>query len=116
MSGGTAVSLQPAVSVIGLNTPVSVQATNPHGVRSIRAYVEQAGTRFPVFEQTAPATRFLFWRRREEPRSVTFDAGKDKAPRLQEGKARVIVEAVSNDFRGRKDTAVSDVTVVLAPP
>ena len=45
-----------------------------------------------------------------------FDAGKTKAPNLKEGKARLVVEAVSNDFRASTDTAAYDVNVVLAAP
>ena len=33
---------------------------------------------------------------------VTFEAGKNKAPNLKDGKARLVVEAVSNDFRGAR--------------
>src|SRR5690349_15392346 len=115
MSGHSTVSLAPPPAVIGVSTPVNVQVANPHGVRAIRAYVEQNGTPYPLFEETAPATRFL-WKRHEAPRTVTFEAGKQKAPALKEGKARVVVEAVSNDLRGSRDTASADVTVVLAPP
>src|SRR5262245_50236866 len=115
MSGHTVVNLAPAVSVIGVNTPVTVQVSNPHGVRAIRASVEQDGTAYPLFEETAPATRFL-WKRHEAPRTVTFEAGKQKAAALKEGKARVVVETISNDLRGSRDTAAAEVTVVLAPP
>jgi len=115
MSGHSVVTLNPPVSVIGVSTPVNVQVTNPHGVRAVRAYVEQNGTQYPLFEQTAPATRLL-WKRNETPHTVTFEAGKQKAPSLQEGKARVVVETTSNDFRGSRDTASADVSVVLSPP
>jgi len=115
MSGHTAVNLALPVSVIGVSTPVSVQVSNPHGVRAIRAYVEQNGTSYPLFEETAPATRFL-WKRNEAPRTVTFEAGRQKAPALKEGKARVVVETISNDLRGSRDTVAADVNVILSPP
>ena len=115
ISGHTAVSLAPPVTVIGVSTPVSVQVSNPHGVRLIRAYVEQNGTPYTLLEETAPATRFR-WKKSEAPRTVTFDAGKQKAPALKEGKARVVVETISNDLRGSRDTAAADVMVVLSPP
>src|SRR5437773_1702061 len=114
MSGHSVVSLAP-VFFIGASTPVSAQVTNPHGVRAIRAHVEQNGTAYPLLEETSAATRFL-WKRHEAPRTVTFEAGKQKAPELKEGKARVVVETISNDLRGSRDTAAADVTVVLAPP
>ena len=37
------------------------------------------------------------------PSTFTFEAGKTKAPNLKEGKARIVVEAVSNDLRGSTD-------------
>jgi murein DD-endopeptidase MepM/ murein hydrolase activator NlpD len=68
-----------------------------------------------VFDQASPATRF-FWQRSAPPRLFMFDAGKSKAPNLKEGKARLVVEAVSNDMRASTDTAAFDVNVVLTPP
>jgi murein DD-endopeptidase MepM/ murein hydrolase activator NlpD len=115
VSTSTTLTLAPAVASIGVTTPVTVHVANPHGVRRVSAYVEQNGTRYPVFEQTAPAHRLL-WNRNEPPRTITFEAGKNKASNLKEGKARLVVETVSNDLRGSTDTAVSDVDVVLSAP
>ena len=58
----------------------------------------------------------MFWSRHQPPRTVTFEAGKNRAPDLKEGKARMVVEAVSNDLRGSSNSAAYDVDVVLAPP
>jgi murein DD-endopeptidase MepM/ murein hydrolase activator NlpD len=58
----------------------------------------------------------LLWKRNEQPRTITFEAGRKKAPELKEGKARLVVEAVSNDLRGSTDVVASDVHVILAPP
>ncbi len=88
---------------------------NPHGVRSVTAYLEQNGTRYPLLEQTVPSRR-VFLKRHESDQTYAFEAGKNKAPNLKEGKARLVVEAVSNDMRGSTDTAAADVDVVLAPP
>src|SRR5262245_28538524 len=100
MSGHSSLSLNPAVSSIGMMTPVTVQVTNPNGIRSFSAYMEQNGEHHPVFVVTAPETRLFFWRHKEAPRTFTFMAGKLKAPGLKEGNARVVIETVSNDFRG----------------
>jgi murein DD-endopeptidase MepM/ murein hydrolase activator NlpD len=116
MSGGTTVAIAPAVSTVGVTTPVSVHVNNPHGVRRVHAYIEQAGTQYPLLDQSMPSSRLMFWRKREQPTTFTFDAGKDKAPNLKEGKARIVVEAVSNDLRGRTDSATADVNVVLTAP
>ncbi len=103
------------VKSIGVSTPVTLAIANPHGVRRISAYVEQNGARYPVFEQSAPARR-LFWNRHQAPLKVSFEAGKNKAPNLKEGPARLVVETVSNDFRGSTDRATAEVNVVLTPP
>jgi hypothetical protein len=115
MSSSSVLTLKPEVKVIGLVTPVTVQIANPHGVRRVSAWLEQNGARFPLLEQSSPAHRFV-WRRNQPPQTVAFEAGKNKAPNLKEGDARLAVEAVSDDLRGRTDSASSTVKVVLAPP
>src|SRR4051794_32259102 len=91
MSSGPAVKLDPSVKVIGLSTPVKAQVESAHGVKRVAAYIEQGGTRFPLMEQTSPSHRF-FWRRHQPAESITFEAGKNKAPNLKEGDARIVVE------------------------
>src|SRR5512140_2289956 len=115
MSNHTAIGMTDPVKVVGVATPVAVTVTNPHGVRRVTAWLEQNGGRFPLYEERSPANRF-FWSRHQAPRSVTFEAGKNKAPTLKEGQARLVVETVSNDLRGSTDSAAYDLTVVLAPP
>src|SRR5439155_13511043 len=48
--------------------------------------------------------------------TVRFDAGKNKAANLKDGDARIVVEAVSDDFRGRTDSTSAPVKVILAAP
>jgi hypothetical protein len=103
-------------SVIGQETPVEVRVTNPHGVRHIVARLEQNGTTTLLVQTQTPPTHFLFWRKTQAPQDVVFNAGKKKAPNLQEGKARLVVEAESNDLRAATDTISTDVNVVLRPP
>jgi hypothetical protein len=114
MSTGTSLSMAP-VKTVGVRTPVTVQLANPHGVRRVSAWIEQDGVRYPLYEQASPATRF-FWRRHEPARTVTFEAGKNKAPNLKEGKAQLVVEATSNDLRASTARAVSEVNVILTAP
>jgi hypothetical protein len=115
MSGHTTFTMAPAVKTIGLSTPVTIKAINPHGQRKVTAYVEQGGSRYPVYETSDAATRFL-WKRNAPPRLYIFDAGKTKVPNLKEGPAKLVVEAVSNDMRGSADSAAFDLNVVLTPP
>src|SRR5262249_1222862 len=107
--------IDPSVKVVGVTTPVGAQIDSPHGVRRVTAYLEQGGTRFPLMEQTSPSHR-LFWKRNQAGQKITFEAGKNKAPNLKEGDARLVVEAVADDFRGSTDTASAPVKVILAPP
>jgi len=111
----TSLEMTPLVKTIGVSTPVAVKLSNPHGVRTVDAYLEQNGARYQIFLRTAPARRY-FWNRHVAPESIAFDAGKLKVPNLKEGNARIVVEAVSNDFRAALTTAACDVTVVLAAP
>jgi len=115
LSDSTSLSLSPPVKTVGMATPVKISLSNPHGVRRVSAYLEQNGTRYAVFEKTNPA-RWFVWSRNEPPQTISFEAGKDKAPNLKEGKAQLIVEAVSNDLRSSTSTATSDVDVILTAP
>jgi murein DD-endopeptidase MepM/ murein hydrolase activator NlpD len=115
LSASPAVKIDPAVKVIGVSTPVKAEIQSAHGAKRVSAYIEQGGTRFPLMEQTAPSHR-LFWRRNQPGESITFEAGKNKAPNLKEGDARIVVEAVADDFRASSTNASIPVKVVLSPP
>jgi murein DD-endopeptidase MepM/ murein hydrolase activator NlpD len=110
----TAVRIEPEVRVLGNETPIKVTVDNPHGVRRLTAYVEQNGKRERVFETTEPARRFLI-ARNQRPRQLEFAAGKKQAPSLQDGKARLIIEAVSNDLRAATTTIASDLEINTRP-
>src|ERR1019366_6951636 len=68
--------------------------------RQVAAYIERNGQQLALFEENTPTRRF-FLKRHEPARTLTFEAGKSKAPTLKEGKARLVVETVSNDLRSR---------------
>ena len=114
MSTDTVLTINPEVKIIGMTTPVTVKIANPHGVRRFDAYIEQGGARFPLAEVKTPAHRF-FWRRHQAARTVTFDAGKTKAPNLKEGDARIVVETDADDLAGHTDSTSAPVKVILAP-
>ena len=115
MSSNTVLTINPEVKIVGMTTPVTVKISNPHGVRHFAAYIEQGGTRFPLTEVTTPAHRVI-WRRHLAPQSVTFEAGKTKAPNLKEGDARIVVETDADDLAGHTDSISAVVKVILAPP
>src|SRR5664279_3638620 len=115
MSSNTVLTINPEVKTVGVTTPVTVKISNPHGVRRAAAYIEQGSARFPLTELKTPAHHFL-WRRHQAAQTLTFDAGKNKAPNLKEGDARIVVEADADDLAGHTDSASAAVKVILAPP
>jgi murein DD-endopeptidase MepM/ murein hydrolase activator NlpD len=115
LSATPKVDLDPALSAIGTSTPVKIRITAPHGVRHISAWVEQNGSRYQVYDQARPSTRLLFFKR-QKPEDVTFEAGTKNAPSLKDGKARLIVEATSNDLRGSAAEEGRDINVITRPP
>jgi hypothetical protein len=116
LSGHSTLAFEPAPGAIGTATPVRVKVTNPHGTRRLTAIVEQNGVRTPVQETVAGASRLFFWRKRLPPTDFSFVAGKDKAPSIKDGKARLIVQAQSNDLGGAVDELSTDIDVITRPP
>lgn len=102
------------ITAIGPATPVAVNIADPHGVRRATAYVEQNGQRYKV-AQVSHASRRFHWLRRTSEETLKFTAGARSTPQLRDGSARLIVEATSNDFRGKTVEAVRDVIVATQP-
>ena len=98
-STGTNIGVNPEVKAIGFDTPVHLRLDNPHGVKSVTVVVEQDGKEYPVTVQGS-----------------TVKVGKQSVPALHDGKASLIVRAVSNDFRGKTDSKAFDVDVMTAAP
>ena len=108
------VDLPSSFSAIGQSTPVTVHLHDPHGVRSVSAWLEQNGNRYRVAETHSPAQR-IFWHRGVPDTDWTFSAGTQSVPQLKDGKARLMVEATSNDFRAKAVSLGRDVEVVTRP-
>ena len=116
LSTGTNLKLDPPITAVGTLTPVQLHIENPHGIRRLTAAIEQDGSRYPVYESSAPPHRLMFWRRHQAPQVTKFQIGKQQAPALHDGKARLIIEVQSNDLRGRTDSLESDIQVITQPP
>ena len=116
LSAHTKLAFDPQPKDIGVNTPVAVRFSNPHGLRHFSASIEQNGASTQLIETHSTADRLKFWLAQVPDQDVRFNAGSKAAPTLKEGKARLVVEAQSNDFRGVTDTISTDVDVVLWPP
>ncbi len=107
--------MPPAITALGAQTPVSIQVHAPHGLRSVSAVVVQNGVAYKAWETSYP-TRRVFWQRHVADSTLQFVTGAQTIPQLKEGKATLIVEAVSNDMRGSTARLEREVTVVLRPP
>ncbi len=107
-SSAPAIDLPTPVSTIGQATPVSVHVTDPHGVRSISATVEQNGVKYPVWQMVQPS--------KAKEATFNFTAGVKTTPQLKDGKAKLIVEASSNGMFHKVSLIERDVTVVTQPP
>jgi murein DD-endopeptidase MepM/ murein hydrolase activator NlpD len=116
LSSHTKLAFDPQPKDIGVNTPVAVRFSNPHGLRHFTASIEQNGASTLLIENKSTADRLKFWLAQVPEQDVRFNAGSKEAPNLKEGKARLVVEAQSNDFRGASDSISTDVDVVLRPP
>jgi hypothetical protein len=115
LSNETVLTVNPPPKVIGYQTPLHIHAENSHGVRFLNVAVEQDGKSYET--RVAQATsQHMFPERHVAPRDVVANVGKQSTPALHDGKARVIVSAVSNDFRGKTSSVAFDVEVMTAPP
>src|SRR5580700_9357664 len=103
-------------TAIGASTPITAHVSNPHGLRRFTAILEQDGARTTISETRNPADRVKFWLAQFPEQDIHFNAGSKQAPNLKEGKARIVVEAQSNDLRAATDTISTDVDVILRPP
>jgi murein DD-endopeptidase MepM/ murein hydrolase activator NlpD len=116
LSTGTNLKVDPPITAVGTVTPVQVHIENPHGIRRLTAIIEQDGSRYPVLDSSEVPHRLMFWRRHQGAQIRRFQIGKQQAPALHDGKARLIIEAQSNDLRGRTDSIESDIQVITQPP
>lgn len=115
LSSGTVLKVDPAPKAIGIVTPLHIHVENPHGIRTLNVAVEQDGKSYESRAAQA-ASQHMFPERNVAPRDVVASVGKQTAPALHDGKARIVVTAVSNDFRGKSDSVAYDVDVMLSAP
>ena len=115
LSTGTALTVAPPVKVVGFTTPVHIHAVNKHGIRSLTVTVEQDGKTNVSTVASAPATH-IFPARNVAPKDLSVNVGRQSDAALHDGKAKVIVTAVSNDLRAQTTTQSFDVDVMTTAP
>jgi len=93
---------------IGQASSISVHVSDPRGVSKAGVTIEQNGAKFPVWALPQPS---------KEPESRwSFVTGVKTIPQLRDGKAKLIVEATSNDLLHKTARLERDVMVVTQPP
>ena len=102
------VELPSPVIALGQATPITIHVRDPNGVRKMAAFVEQNGASYLVWETTQPS--------RPTDISSSFAVGVKATPQLKDGKAKLIIEATSNDFRRKKTRLERDVTIATQAP
>ena len=115
MSSSPVVTIPDSLTALGQTTPVTVHVADPHGVREVSVSVEQNGAEYKVADVKQPARRFR-WERNAAAGEWHFTAGAKAIPQLKDGKARLIVVAVSNDFRAKTSRLEREVMVITRPP
>ena len=95
-------------AALGQASPITVHVRDAHGVRKASAYLEQNGARYPVWSMTQAS--------KSADNTWTFTTGIKTTPQLRDGKATLIVEASSNDMRGKSARITHDFNVVSQPP
>ena len=115
LSATPVVQLQPQVTALGVATPLTLQVSDRHGIREAVVSVEQNGIRYSAWETKQPARR-IFWQQGVPDSVWNLVAGTKSMPQLKDGKAQLIVEVTSNDFRGKTVRLERDVMVVTQPP
>jgi murein DD-endopeptidase MepM/ murein hydrolase activator NlpD len=116
LSATPRLDLPASVTTIGQATPITIYVSDPHGIRRIAAVVEQNGIRHRVWEIATQTPHRIFWQRGAADSTWSFTLGTNTTPQLKDGKAHLIVEADSNDFRAKTARVDREVTVVTQPP
>src|SRR5262249_52812429 len=103
-------------SVVGANTPIKLKIQSRHGVRGVAGVVEQNGTRYPGLDGARPASRLSLVRRQAGAGEMTVSVGRKITAALKDGKARLLIEAQSNDLRALSVSRQIEFEVISAPP
>lgn len=110
------ITLDRPLKAVGAATPVKVRASSKSGIRYFRARLEQASRSFVALEQANGGPRWKLWRARQPVREYQFVAGRKAMPQLEDGPARLTLEAKSDDWRGATTTLTIDLVVRTTPP
>jgi murein DD-endopeptidase MepM/ murein hydrolase activator NlpD len=115
ISSTPTVNLPASITAIGQSTPLPIQIHDPHGVRDVAVFIEQNGARYKAAE-VSEASRRIFWHHGVADKIYTLTVGAKSTPQLKDGKAKLIIEATSNDFRSSTTRLERDIAIATQPP
>ncbi|MBM3785065.1 MAG: hypothetical protein FJW30_11935, partial [Acidobacteria bacterium] len=102
--------------VLTRSTPMELEWRTDHGARLVSLRLEQDGVSSPVFENREETARWMFWRKPGGRARAALTIGTKQVPSLRPGKATVVIEVQSNDFRGQIARLSKELPVVLESP
>jgi murein DD-endopeptidase MepM/ murein hydrolase activator NlpD len=108
--------LTPIPKALGFSSHIKARMSNPQGVSRVRAWIEQNGSSYELLDQRYPGSWRDWFQKGRAPVEPEFVAGKDRAPGLASGKARLVISAEANNLRGRETRWTRDLLVVLGRP
>jgi hypothetical protein len=95
-------------ATLGKATPITGHVRASRGVESVSATIEQNGHRYPAWQLAQPS--------KEKDTSFSFTAGTQAAPQLQDGPAKLIIDAKANGPLGQSAQWQKEFTVISRPP
>jgi hypothetical protein len=101
-------TLSPSVTTIGQDTPMTVHALDKHGISKLTATLEQDGKQYSAW-QSASASK-------SAETTFDFNLGAKTTPQLHDGKAKLILDAVSGSLLHGTSRLEREVNVVTQPP
>ena len=107
-SGKPSLQVPASLTTIGQATTVPVHVQSAHGVRELKATLSQNGAQYPVWQLPTPSS--------DKDATFTFAAGSKNAPQLQDGPAKLILDAKSGGTLGGSTHWERAVTVDTKPP
>ena len=121
------IQLQNQVKGLGQSTPVEFEVRDPeHGIKRAQVEVRQGDQVFSVpvtlvAQEEASSSWWKFWSRGGESKATyKARAGRREIPRLQEGRATLLIVATNDSwgrfFRGGRRELPLDLPVRLTPP
>jgi murein DD-endopeptidase MepM/ murein hydrolase activator NlpD len=115
LSAPAVIDVSPAPSVIGPSTQFGVNVASPHGIRVLQVSLDQGAAHTQAGLQRE-AVWLTFWRTKQPPAVYPVKIGADPKLGFKGGPAKLTIQAVANNLRGKVTARVYDVTINLDPP